>query len=335
MKSFIFTIVILSFGLVFSCRQPDKQVPTSVIFDTDMGPDFDDVGALAVLHALADKGQANILATVTSNMYEYSVPCIEVINTYFHRADLPVGAPLKGTVYTDPRFYSKDGYWAEQIASNYPHKTARTDEAPDAVQVYRQILSAQPDTSVNIITAGYLTNMAALLQSQPDHHSKLDGMALVKKKVRRLTAMGGRFPKGKEFNISADSTSSVYVFQQWPTPILISGFEIGAKVMTGAKLVASDIVDSPVKEAYKICLDDIPAVNHESWDQTTVLAGVCGPAEYFGTIQGRMVVSPDGSDEWFDEPGGPHERLVWKIMSAEQIAQVIEELMMHQPVKPK
>ena len=37
-----------------------------VIFDTDMYTDFDDVGALAVLHALADAGECEILGTVVS-----------------------------------------------------------------------------------------------------------------------------------------------------------------------------------------------------------------------------------------------------------------------------
>jgi len=53
-------------------KQPE---PVSVIFDTDMGPDYDDVGALTLLHAFADRGEAKILATVSSNRYTNSVPC--------------------------------------------------------------------------------------------------------------------------------------------------------------------------------------------------------------------------------------------------------------------
>ena len=36
--------------------------PVPVIFDTDMRGDVDDVGATAVLHALANRGEAKILA---------------------------------------------------------------------------------------------------------------------------------------------------------------------------------------------------------------------------------------------------------------------------------
>ena len=34
-----------------------RAAPVKVIFDTDMITDFDDVGALACLHALADVGE--------------------------------------------------------------------------------------------------------------------------------------------------------------------------------------------------------------------------------------------------------------------------------------
>jgi hypothetical protein len=44
----------------------NQDYPRNVIFETDMGPDYDDVGALALLHALADRGEVNILATISS-----------------------------------------------------------------------------------------------------------------------------------------------------------------------------------------------------------------------------------------------------------------------------
>jgi len=47
-----------------------KAKPVPVIFDSDMGPDYDDVGAITLLHAFADSGYINILATVASTKYE-------------------------------------------------------------------------------------------------------------------------------------------------------------------------------------------------------------------------------------------------------------------------
>ena len=61
---------------------------TSVIFDSDMGPDYDDVGAITLLHAFADSGYINILATVASTKYEGVAAVFNVLNTYFRRPEL-------------------------------------------------------------------------------------------------------------------------------------------------------------------------------------------------------------------------------------------------------
>ena len=211
----------------------------------------------------------------------------------------------------------------------YPHQTKRTEDAPDAVSVYRQILSSQPDTSVNVITVGFFTNLAALLQSPPDAYSDLDGAALVKKKVKRLISMAGRFPDGREFNVCTDSAASVIVFNQWPTPITLSGFEIGVELLTGKRLITSDITNSPVKNVFSMGMTLDPD-GRCSWDETAALVGVRGCGDYFSTVKGRMIVAPDGSNTWVDDPNGTQERLVWK-MPKEELTRVIEDLMMHQP----
>ena len=82
----------LAGGVIF-CALALGAEPVKVVFDTDMLTDFDDVGALACLHALADAGECEILATVSSTRGNASVAAVEVINGYYGRGDLPVGAP--------------------------------------------------------------------------------------------------------------------------------------------------------------------------------------------------------------------------------------------------
>jgi inosine-uridine nucleoside N-ribohydrolase len=71
-----------------------------------------------------------------------------------------------------------------------------------------------------------------------DAISTLDGRQLISKKVRLLSVMAGNFretmfqgktfPKGSpEFNLIADIPSAQTVLENWPTPIVASGFEIG------------------------------------------------------------------------------------------------------------
>ena len=159
--------------------------PVSLILDTDLGPDYDDVGAMAVMHALADSGYVDILATLSSNHDESVVPCIEVLNTYFNRPSIPVGAPKsEGGVTMTSGHKIK---WTEALPDKYPHKTKKTSDAPDAVQVYRKVLSAQPDKSVVICTIGFFTNLKDLLHSEGDEYSPLSGKELVAMAIHKLS----------------------------------------------------------------------------------------------------------------------------------------------------
>ena len=79
MKKSILLILLLPAFVGFA------QKPVPIIFDTDIAPDYDDVGAMALLHAFADQGEATILATISSNAFETTVPTLSVLNTYFKR----------------------------------------------------------------------------------------------------------------------------------------------------------------------------------------------------------------------------------------------------------
>jgi pyrimidine-specific ribonucleoside hydrolase len=296
-----------------------KAVP--VIFDTDIGGDYDDVGALAVLHALA---------TVASNLSPLVIACISVINTYFGRPDLPIGSPKTAGVTQD----SRELHWPDSLVVHFPHDDISTDEAPDAVTVYRQVLSRQPDTSVTIVTVGFLTNLENLLKSEPDSISPLNGAGLVTRKVKRWVAMAGQFPAGKETNVRRDSLASQYVIDHWPTPVIFSGFEIGVEVVTGLRLVKEGPADSPIRMAYAISMPKRPYDRNgrRSWDQTAVLVAARGFDPYYTYKTGKFITSEDGSNKWMDDPDGRHKHLVQK-MSPDTVAYVIETLMMHSPDK--
>ena len=51
--------------------------------------------------------------------------------------------------------------------------------------------------------------------------------------------------------------------------------------MTGKKLVASDITDSPVKDAYALCFAEGDPDGRMSWDLTAVLVAVKGYEPYY------------------------------------------------------
>ncbi len=331
MKKILFlvlSILVLSYGCIHEPKNNQGKT-AKIIFDTDLGPDYDDVGALAFLHAMADSGKVEILATLASNKHELVIPAINVINTYFGRGDLPLGAPKSPGVNL-----GSSQHWADSIVGKYPHSINLTSDAPDAVDVYRKILSGQPDTSVTIVTVGFLTNLNNLLNSNPDSISPLSGKDLVIKKVKLLVSMAGGFPQGKEFNILMDSSASRFVYDNWPGKIIFTGFEIGSKIHTGLKLINSDIENSPVKDVFRISIP-MAAEDKEgrmSWDETAVLIGVYGTDGFFDRVRGKIIVNPDGSNTWADSPDGNHYYVTMK-MPVNNISDFIEARMMHQPLK--
>ena len=314
------------------CQTPQKNPdPPSVIFDTDMGPDYDDVGAMAMLHAFADNGDARILATIASTKYENVVPVLNVLNTYFGRPDIPIGVP-KGNALTLRDFQ----HWSDTLVQKYPHKLKSNEDAADAVELYRRILAGQPDNSITIITVGFLTNIANVLRSTGDQNSPLSGADLVNKKVKQLVTMAGKFPEGKEFNIEEDAMAAKYVFENINVPVVFSGFEIGQKIKAGIPLINNDqIHESPVKDVFSISIPmaEEDSAGRMSWDQTAVLVGVMGPEPYYNVEKGTIEVAEDGTNRWRRE-GSKHGHLVEKVPPSE-VEKLINQLMMHQPGRPR
>jgi len=305
-----------------------KAKPIPIIFDSDMGPDYDDVGAITLLHAFADSGYVKILATVASTKYEGVAAVFNVLNTYFKRPGLLIGVPRgKALELKDSQ------HWTDSLLLKHPHRIKKNDEVLSATEVYRKVLATQANRSVTIITVGFLTNLADLLRSSPDKYSKLNGRELIKQKVKQLVCMAGSFPAGNEFNVRMDPAASQHVFNNWPTPILFSGVEIGFTIKTGLPLVSnSTIKNSPVKDVYRISipLSLQDSAGRMSWDQTAVLIAVKGYKPWWNTEKGKMIVADDGSNKW-EKGSSLHSYIVEKQLPA-IVQGVINKLMMHQPV---
>ena len=328
-RFFLIIIFICIYGFARSQSVfPPPQHPMRVIFDTDFGPDYDDVGAITLLHGFADSGFIKILATVASSKHKNAAAAINVFNTYFNRPEIPVGVVRGNAIALGDK-----QHWTDSVISRYPHKIRSNEEAEDALDLYRKILASQPDRSVTIITVGFLTNLAHLLESGPDKYSILNGPDLIRKKVAGLVCMAGRFPSGKEFNLDQDAGASKKVMETWPGPILFSGFEIGQKIKTGLPLIHDNKIQlSPVKDVFTICIPMAAedSIGRMSWDETAVFVAVKGWRNYYDLKMGDCLINSDGTDEWIDR-GGMKAHLIEK-KSPQEMATIINQLIMHQPV---
>ena len=255
--------------------------PKKIIYETDMCLDVDDVGGLAILHAMANRGEAEILAVCYNEVHPSGAAAIDAINTWYGRGDIPVG------VYKDALFEPDYSGYLEDLAS-FPHDLDN-ESAASALDTYRQVLSDQPDRSVTIISVGFLNNLNDLLSAEPQ---------LVERKVKELVIMGGLINDG--FNLVRHKlvSASQNVIENWPTPLVIS--QPGSSILTGKAL--RDVSEkNPVRTAYY----EFFASNfceRPSWDQIAVLYGVRGTTTYFERRTSGNGVLRNGY-QWQMEPG--------------------------------
>ena len=322
--------------------------PVKVVFDTDMYTDFDDAGALACLHALADAGECEILATVANTRDCLSVAMCEIINAYYGRPDIPVGCSREiGRTGSSEAHIKRYGATVEKYGNWVKHRNS--NKAPDANEVYRRILVAQPDNSVVICSVGFLTNLRRLLETKPDSISPLDGRTLVAKKVKLWVAMACKYPDGKEYNSMKDPESSRIAIENWPTPIVFTDFEYGKDCFAGRALAESGQKGNPVADVFAGNIPSRDEIRRDSarqlrccfgmggraaWDETAVLIAVRGTEPYFNVDRGTYrMVGTDGANEWApDAERGPHLRITEKLPKSE-VGRIIDELMLRPPAK--
>lgn len=292
-----------------------SATPVKLIIDTDIGgggcEDVDDVAAVCIAHALADNGEAELLAMVQNSAPPPCAGVLSVLSEWYGHGNLALGA-YKGNGLTThgnpPLSYVTD------LATNFPSTIHNSSQVPDAVAVYRRALASAPARSVAISSIGLMTNLEQLLRSGPDEFSELSGADLVAQKVLLLAAMAGAYPNsgsgdlsrglgsgtknlgpnGAECNMcgcynGVDETSkqtaasaSAYVYSHMPpsVKIIFSGLEVGIKVRTGAVLENCAPVASPCRRAFMDYKRDNAAGwaagGRCSWDPLTMLVAVRG-----------------------------------------------------------
>lgn len=307
--------------------------PVALIFDTDMGNDVDDAMALAVIHALADRGQCELLAVTVTKDNPYAGPCVDLINTFYGRPDIPIGTVRDGMAREDYKYIRQLATANDDGRPRYPHDLTNGAAAPEAVGLLRKILAGGPDGSVVMVQVGFSTNLARLLHSKPDGNSPLDGKSLVRQKVKLLSIMAGAFTPELaakhfcEYNVKIDVPNARKVIHQWPTPVVFSGWEIGHAVQYPAESVLADygyVPHHPIAEAYDLYRGR--KNRQPTYDLTSVLFAVRPDRGYFDlSPPGRVTVEDDGFVRFQPEADGPHRYL---IATPEQAVRVQEALVM-------
>ncbi len=306
----------LAFGLATTVAAP-AEAQVKVILDTDMDLDVDDAGALAVLHALADNGEAEILGVILdapsqrNGNARLGTATISAINTYYGRAGIPIGDLPPSEYMNNPPNYQRyrnygNGfgdpgdpntndyvYYNEAIKSQFPNGNVAS--VYDSKALYRKLLAGAPDNSVTVIGVGLFRALNDLMYTtSADGYSSLTGKQLIAKKVKRLVLMTGesRFDGDYHYSSGFNSTfeglgDAARVYNEWPTPIVI--MPLGGDIKTGARLSSETPTSNPVRKAYELFLEQKGSSNRSSWDQLAVLYGVRGASNVFNEKTGRNI----------------------------------------------
>ncbi|HUK16612.1 MAG TPA: nucleoside hydrolase [Bryobacteraceae bacterium] len=316
--------IALSLGLAIHAATP---VP--VIFDTDMGNDVDDALALAMLHALESRGECRIVAVTVTKDNPWAAVYIDLVNTFYGRAYIPVGAvKASGVTPEDSRMIQAPAERKDAAGRLvYLRRLASGAEAPEATAVLLRALAAEADGSVTIVQVGFSTNLARLLASEPE------AVELVRRKVKVLVMMAGNFAEPKpEFNVAKDVASAARVLRDWPGPIVLSGFEIGNSMLFPAAVIERDfayVENHPIADAYRSYMK-MP-YDRPTWDLTAALYAVRPDGGYFNlSAPGDVTADAEGRTVFHADPAG---RCRYLTIDTEQRVRTLEamELLASQP----
>lgn len=313
-------LIILSL-LCHLCLTAQQQ---RLIYDDDCSLDVDCVATLPILHALADRREIRILAMVADSADPFSAPVMRVFATYAGHPKTLIGANQSENPATVlcAKNTCNESVWAEKLVARFDAGDTRS-KFPDCAEVYRRVLSKQPDHSVNVVVTGFATCLNQLLASSPDSLSPLSGSELVKRKVKLLSVMGGRYPSGMEWNFESDAPGFHALFSTWTRqhgfpPVYLNGFENGEHVLAGAPAAALETVN-PTRYGLRLAGTD----QRPMWDMLSVLFAARGLAyrgtKYF-TLSAPGTVAVDaatGADAW--SPQSDSGQYVLKNASSDEV----------------
>jgi len=331
MKNLLYFFLFQNIFVKMSCEV------VKLVIDTDMDFDVDDVGALCAAHALETLGEAQIMAIVHNVGYPKAIGAVSVINHYYGRDNISLGA-FKGKFGENIA-----GPYIDDLVDNFESPIKHYDQVDDAVQVLRKTLAKAEDNSIVIVSVGFLNNIAQLLLSQDDNISNLSGYELVAKKVKSVFIMGGYYPESdlfSEFNFNCGEnfmgdaeecfSSAKTAVSMMPPQVrmVFSGFEVGFGVMSGGALTSCAAEDNPCRKAYI----DVVGTNHDrsSWDPLTLVAAVRGAAavscEETG-VGGKNEVLEDGNNFWINDVEGGSNQTYLTLNDPVAPGLVIDELL--------
>ncbi len=270
-----------------------------IIFDTDIGTDPDDAGALAILQEAHNRGIIQLIGITISTPKKATAGCVDAINRYYKNV-----VPLGQTRSIVP--HESDEEWNTLYAYEIAHmfENSYGDEIAEetGAKVLRRLLAE--NTGVTLLVTGNFTNIAELIDSQPDEISELNGKDLLNRSVDRIVSMAGEYEREEEheYNIYCDIEAARKTFDNFTGYIDTIGFTEGCKLQSGKCLFEKDM-KNPAGMCYYIHLKG----SGNSWDPIPAFVTCYGGDGVFEfTEPGKITINELGYAFYVPEENGKH-----------------------------
>lgn len=250
------------------------------------------------------------MGVVVDRMGENNAAITDVMNTYYGLGDLPIGLERNGI--EEPKVWIDYGELPADTNEDgtlmFKRSVEDYSKVLDGHKLYRKLLAGAPDHSVNIVSIGFVTSLANLLNSKADDYSELSGVDLVKKKVKALYVMGGVFGESAEpdYNFTQASEYSMDFFKLWPAevPRVFSPGEVGDGIEYAPKQVIKDISWTDVHPIKQVYLNNECDTGQKMWDMMATLNAVQGDSLFSYSERGRVSISKEGITTFTKDPEG-------------------------------
>lgn len=269
------------------------------IFDTDIGADCDDVMALAYLVFAKRNLGLDLKAVCVSNGCEYGVSALHAFFEDLSEEVPPIGSPAKP-------LKAYEGF-CPLLAKNFGSRKEPM-KAENSVKVMRRAL-VNSENAV-ICGVGAFTNVAALLDSEPDELSSLDGVELVRQKCSRIVLMAGIFEEGNErieWNVHLDIEATRTVVQKCPVPLAFLPSETGIGILTGKPAIEKYGDKTPLTASFLDRKSVRETLTRPSWDPATAVYAIEGCRDFMKeSPRGTISVDESGKTTFKEDENGLH-----------------------------
>ena len=325
-----------------------------VIIDTDLGSSMDDLFTVDLAARMHREGKLDLMAVMMDRPDLSDQGGNGEFLTFADRylaslglGDLPIGKsmePMESQWVFNP-------YWTLIYSNSVTGvglllPTNRTPEQvaslTNAVTLYRRLLEDAQPKSVVICSTGFLNNLKALMESAPNHGGDdiaSTGLELIAAKVKELRIMGGCFDSnsapvetgGVEYNFAGDPGAAKKVVEEWPTPVVVSPWEVGLKLEYQPDDVLADFPTGTFDPVVRAAYTYWPKPTGEEymnrlWDPMTVLPLVDGDTLVPLSAKGGIAVDERGVTTFVHDPSSNRCYQVASKMDADAVMNRLREI---------